>query len=164
MTISQGRWEVYRPRSGQHPTDALENWMAKTGAQVDWASTSRRTTSNKVVHTVVPYLSCTKCHPLLDHHGRTLALPYTDPRQVDSMIAECVRKWAAVNTNYGLTGYWPCFGRDGMGQHVVSIMICYNINYLPIQDCLGEGPDVKTAKAIAAQRLLDSGHCMIRLA
>lgn len=111
----------------------------------------------------MPYLSCTKCHPLSDRYGRTLAVPFTDHRQVDTITAQHVQEWALMNPTYEDTEYWPCQGQNEKGQFVVSIMIRYKVTYLPIQSCSGVGPDVKTAKANAAQKLLESGHCMIRL-
>lgn len=158
-----GRWEVWRPRSDQHATDALANWTAKaSGADVSWDESSKRLSDNRVVHTVVPIMSCVKCHPLLDSAGRTVTFTCADPSQAGPISAQQVRSWEAKNLNYQRIQYWPNLAWDGR-QYKVSIMICYRLDYLPIQDCVGVGPDVRAARADAARRLLRSGHCMIQL-
>lgn len=54
-TFPWGRWDVWRSRPDQHPTDALVNWKDRArDADVSWHETSKRLDNNRVVHTAVP--------------------------------------------------------------------------------------------------------------
>lgn len=162
-SFSKGRWDVWRPHCGQHPTDAIANWEAKARARVDWQETSRRTPSNRAIHILIPHLSCVKSQPLSDDHGHTLIFACNDQIQADCITRQQTQRWRTMNPQYEWVESWPCGGWNAQGQFVVSITICYKLNYYPIQDCWGEGPNKQAAKADAAQKLLGSGHCMIYL-
>lgn len=162
-SFSNGRWDVWRPRHGQRPADAIANWEAKAHARVDWETTSRRTSNNKIIHIIMPHLSCVKCDPLSDGSGRAFTFPCIDQIQADYIVKRETQQWRAMNPEYELMESWPRWGWNVQGQAVVSIMICYRLTYHPVQDCWGEGPDKQTAKANAAQKLLGSRHCLVYL-
>ncbi|KAG8697944.1 hypothetical protein FRC09_007552, partial [Ceratobasidium sp. 395] len=48
------RWEVYRPRPGQVPLDALNNWEGFARARVDWQMDTSRAPDNKAIHIATP--------------------------------------------------------------------------------------------------------------
>ncbi|KAF8699360.1 hypothetical protein RHS03_07391, partial [Rhizoctonia solani] len=159
MSSCSGRWVVWRPQQPQQwPTDALANWAAQAHAEVDWVYAQRRNSDNTVVHTAVPVLTCVKAHPLVDGRGGVLEFPYGDFDRVE----RAVRDWEYRNQHdRRLLEYWSRVG--GYPQPYVSVMICYKLVRCRIDECLGTGPSLKAAKATAAERLLRSGHCMIRL-
>ncbi|GAB1522960.1 dsrm domain protein [Rhizoctonia solani] len=159
MSSCSGRWVVWRPRQPQQwPTDALANWAVDACAEVDWVCAQRRNSDNTVVHTVVPVLTCVKVHPLVDGRGGVLEFPYGDFDRVE----RAVRDWEYRHQHdRRLLEYWSRVG--GYPQPYVSVMICYKLVRCRIDECLGTGPSLKAAKATAAERLLRSGHCMIRL-
>ncbi|CAE6479935.1 unnamed protein product [Rhizoctonia solani] len=141
------RWVMWRPHPGQGSSDALANWAAKTRATVEWETTLIRQPDNTAIHVVVPKLTCVKCHPLTDAHGATISYPCSDQSQARLLCDRMIEDWRS--------------GYDS--AYTVSVMICYRLTRYAIQDCAGQGPNLKAAKSMAAQRILESGHCMIGL-
>ncbi|KAJ1307700.1 hypothetical protein OPQ81_001789 [Rhizoctonia solani] len=159
-----GRWATWIPDSRQHSTDALANWEARVKAKVDWHDTSYRLPKNEIVHRVIPYLTCVKCHalPSPNHDAYPLAFDFQDWDHLDITSKSVVQQWANKHPAYELVGYRPSIGWEA-GRQIVSILVCYKLNYLPIADCFGEGRSLKAAKAQAAEKLLKSGHCMVHI-
>ncbi|CAE6465784.1 unnamed protein product [Rhizoctonia solani] len=157
-----GRWATWIPDSRQHSTDALAHWEAKVKAKVDWHETSYRLSNNEIIHHVVPYLTCVKCHALPDpnHDAYPLAFDFQGWDHLTITSESVTQQWANTHPAYELVGYWPSVGWEA-GRQIVSILVCYKLNYLPITGCFGEGRSLKAAKAQAAEKLLKSGHCMI---
>ncbi|CEL55556.1 hypothetical protein RSOLAG1IB_01568 [Rhizoctonia solani AG-1 IB] len=158
MSGSVGRWVIWHSRQPhQQASDALANWSAKANASVEWIQHQHRNPDNTVVHTVVPVLTCTKAHALMDGCGRVLEFPNGDFGQVERAVDD----WRRRQQNHQLLGHSYHVG--GYPQPYVSVMIHYRLIQCRIDDCSGVGPSVKVAKAEAAERLLRSGHCMLRL-
>ncbi|CAE6440543.1 unnamed protein product [Rhizoctonia solani] len=157
------RWDTWRSRPNQVPTDALANWISKTKAEVDWVPTLTRLPNNIAVHTVTPIMTCVKCHPLMDDRGITLSYPYSDPSQARVLVERVIEDWRSRYHGYcELIDY--SFHTGGYGSScVLSVMVCYKLKKHLIQDCQGQGPSLKEAKSIAARKLLESGHCMVCL-
>ncbi|CAE6461594.1 unnamed protein product [Rhizoctonia solani] len=162
---SPGRWAPWIPDSRQHSTDSLANWEAKVKAKVDWSESSYRLPNNEIVHKVVPYLTCIKCHalPSPNHDIHPLAFDFQGLDHMNITSESLTQQWANKHPNYELVGYWPNVELEA-GRQIVSILVCYRLNHLPITDCFGEGRSLKAARTQAAEKLLRSGHCMIRLA
>ncbi|CAE6461316.1 unnamed protein product [Rhizoctonia solani] len=159
-----GHWDTWKLEPMQHSTDALANWEAKVKAKVDWIESSDRRSNNEIKHTVIPYLTCAKCHALPDprHDAYPLTFDFVNQNHMSIMSEQVTRQWVDRHPAYELVGYWPRVGWDA-GRQIVSILVCYRLNYLPITDCFGEGRSLKAAKAQAAEKLLKSGHCMVHL-
>ncbi|CUA78422.1 hypothetical protein RSOLAG22IIIB_13128 [Rhizoctonia solani] len=154
-----GKWAIWRQSSGQSSTDALANWAARTRAEVAWEATTIRLVDNSVVHTVIPRLTCIKCHPLANTYGETLILSCSDQSQIEVSLEKAVEEWNTSNrNNCKLLGYFP-----HINGSEVSIMVCYRLEKVLIQDCWGSGGSLREAKATAAMKLLSSGHCMVQL-
>ncbi|KDN48804.1 hypothetical protein RSAG8_02791, partial [Rhizoctonia solani AG-8 WAC10335] len=154
------RWDTWRSRPGQVPTDALANWTSKTKAEVEWASTLTRLPNNTPVHIVTPILTCVKSHPLTDDRGATLSYPYSDPSQARALAESVVEDWRLRHHEYyELIEYTPHTGGYGSSCRL-SIMVCYKLKRCLIQGCEGQGPSLKEAKSAAARKLLESGHCV----
>ncbi|EUC57163.1 dsrm domain protein, putative, partial [Rhizoctonia solani AG-3 Rhs1AP] len=162
LSCSSGRWTVWRSQPGQGSTDALANWAAKARAKVEWETTLIRQTDNTHLHVVVPKLTCVKCHPYTDAYG-AVTYPCSDSSQARLLCEKVVADWR--NQYYGyyeLIDHLPRIGGYG-APYSLSILICYQLKQTLIQDCVGEGPNLKAAKSMAAQKLLASGHCMVCL-
>ncbi|CAE6478093.1 unnamed protein product [Rhizoctonia solani] len=157
-----GRWTVWRSQPGQGSTDALANWAAKACAKVEWETTLIHQTDNTSLHVVVPKLTCVKCHPFTDAYGATISYPCNDSSQARLLCERVMEDWRnRYHGCYELIDYSPRIG--GYGAYSFSIIICYQLKQTLIQGCAGEGPNLKAAKSVAAQKLLASGHCMVCL-
>ncbi|KAH7341618.1 hypothetical protein B0J17DRAFT_714780 [Rhizoctonia solani] len=155
-----GQWVVWRSRQfQQRPADALANWAAQARTEFDWIQTEQRKSDNTVVHTVIPTLTCVKCHALSDSRGGVLSFPYGDTGQVTKAIDD----WEYRHQQrYELIEYTLNIWGSPQSYNV-SVMILYKLTKCPIDDCMGVGISLKAAKADAAEKLLRSGHCMIYL-
>ncbi|CAE6460832.1 unnamed protein product [Rhizoctonia solani] len=119
-----GRWDTWKLEPTQHSTDALANWEAKVKAKVDWIESSDRRSNNEIKHTVIPYLTCAKCHALPDprHDAYPLTFDFVNENHMSIMSEQVTRQWVDRHPAYELVGYWPRVGLDAAGRQIVSIL------------------------------------------
>ncbi|CAE7148119.1 unnamed protein product [Rhizoctonia solani] len=152
-----GRWVVFSAGPREHSTDALAQWANLARAHIEWDMTTTRLDDGAMVYTVIPRLTCIKCHPLMDRDGATLILSCSDPNEIERVAAKTVGEWrASCGNGYLLVGFAPYVSVKGG----ISVTICYKLNGILMQDCWGAGRSLKEAKAMAAMKLLSSGHCV----
>ncbi|KAJ1307701.1 hypothetical protein OPQ81_001790 [Rhizoctonia solani] len=159
----KGRWVPWHSQPEKVPTDALANWAAKARAEVEWETALIHQADNTAIHFATPKLTCVKCHPLMDAYGATISYEFTDRSQVKLVCERLIEDWERrYRGYYRLIDYEPRIGGYGP-SYTLSIMICYRMEQCLIPDCVGQGSRLREAKSVAAQKLLESGHCMIHL-